>query len=200
MEAKLQFDGVVLAAGHSTRMGSDKALLVAPNAGGPMWQRQRDVLRVAGAADIFLSARPEQKWSRDAKGFAAVLHDALPGCGPLVGITAALERSARHHVAVLAVDLPQMDATWFVELAAQCRDGVGVVGRSGEVFEPLAAIYSRAVMWLAWEALARGEYALQPLLRRAVADGCMKVREIAVGTDQETWFENWNSGSAPRFR
>ena len=185
----ITFDAVVLAAGRSTRMGSDKALLAAP-AGGAMWERQRDVLAAAGAASVFLSARPEQRWSRDARGFAAVLHDALPGCGPIVGITAALERSARGHVAALAIDLPHMTAEWFQRLTLESAPGVGAVGRRDEFYEPLAAIYPRELMFLAWEALARGDYALQALLKRAVEDGLMRTLEI--GPAEAALFANWN--------
>src|SRR4051794_13850542 len=98
------FSAVVLAAGRSTRMGRDKALLEVD--GVPMWQRQRDLLAGVGAAEIFLSARPEQTWVRDAMaagGFAAVLHDAMPSAGPLCGITAAIERASHAHVVVLAI-------------------------------------------------------------------------------------------------
>ncbi len=193
MEA-MHLSGVVLAAGRSTRMGRDKALLPAPEAGEPMWARQRAVLAVAGAAEIFLSARPEQAWTREARGFAAVLHDALPECGPIVGITAALERaSTATHVAVLAIDLPRLPAAWFRELRALCAPGRGAVGRRGEFFEPLAAIYPRALMWPAWEALARGDYSLQALLRRGTAEGLMAVREIAPTDAAAGWLENRNA-------
>lgn len=180
---------VVLAAGRSTRMGRDKALLETD--GVPWWQRQRDVLAAAGAAEIFLSARPEQTWTRRAAGFAAVLHDALPDCGPLVGITAALERAAHPWTAALAIDLPAISATWFAGLLERKAPGVGVVGRRGDFFEPLAAIYPREMKWLAWEALARGEYSLQRLVAAAVAQGSLRVHEIGVG--ETPMFANWNS-------
>jgi molybdopterin-guanine dinucleotide biosynthesis protein A len=181
---------LVLAAGLSSRMGRDKALLAAPE-GGTMWERQRDVLNAAGAVEVFLSARPEQTWVRGATGFAAILHDALPGCGPLVGITAALERNTRtRHVAVLGIDLPGLPAAWFRRLHQVCEDEVGAVGVRDGRFEPLAAIYARPVMFTAWEALARGDYALQPLLGRAVSEGRMRVVEI--GPAEAAWFENWN--------
>ena len=48
----LEFSAVVLAAGHSTRMGSDKALL--EFAGVALWRRQHAMLRQAGAAEISL--------------------------------------------------------------------------------------------------------------------------------------------------
>src|SRR4051812_22899580 len=130
------FSAVVLAAGHSTRMGRDKALLEID--GQPLWRRQRDILAEAGAAEIFLSARPEQSWTRDAKGFTALIHDALPNCGPLVGITAAVERATHPLVAVLAIDLPNITPSWFRNLLATSTTTVGAVGRSGERYEPLA--------------------------------------------------------------
>src|SRR5687768_13384498 len=99
-------------------MGREKALLEVE--GTPLWQRQREVLANAGAAEIFLSARPDQAWSRTTKGFDAVIHDAMPGCGPMVGITAAIERSRYSLVAVLAVDLPVMTPTWFQSLSGAC--------------------------------------------------------------------------------
>lgn len=202
------FDGVVLAAGRSTRMGRDKALLPAPEGEGAMWERQRDLLRAAGAAEIFLSARPEQRWARDAVSvgrrgegergkFAAMLYDSMPGCGPMMGITAALERSARTHVAVLAIDLPRITSAWFLRLCGECARGVGAVGRrrdAGNFFEPLAAIYPREMMYFAWEALARGEYSLQTLIGRAVAEGLVRVCEIADADAR--WFENWNEPGA----
>src|SRR5438874_930496 len=110
----MDFAAVLLAAGRSTRMGRDKALLEVD--GVPLWQRQRDLLASLGAAEIFLSVRPEQEWSHRAPGFAALLYDDLPNAGPMSGITAALERTTHSHVAVLAIDLPRMDADWFRDL------------------------------------------------------------------------------------
>jgi molybdopterin-guanine dinucleotide biosynthesis protein A len=181
---------VVLAGGRSTRMGREKALLEVD--GVPQWQRQRDVLAAAGAAEIFLSARPEQEWAGAARGFTAVVHDALTAGGPLVGITAGLERATHPWLAVLAIDLPAMTPAWFSTLLCEVAPGVGVVGRRGGFFEPLAAIYPGEVRWLAWEALARGEFSLQRLLAAAVAQGLMRVHEIAAA--EAALFENWNEG------
>ena len=183
------FSAVLLAAGRSTRMGRDKALLEV--AGAPLWSHQREVLARAGAAEIFLSVRPEQEWAGRTAGFTAHLYDALSTGGPMVGITAALERAVHPHVAVLAIDLPRLPAGWFGSLLAECAPDVGCVGRRGEFFEPLAAVYPRELKWLLWEALARGEFSLQRLLAAAVAQGRMRVREI--GAAEAGWFENWNS-------
>jgi len=187
----LPFSAIVLAAGRSLRMGRDKALLEVE--GVPLWQRQHDVLSAAGAAEIFLSARSDQSWVRDAKGFAAVLHDAMPGCGPIVGLTAGLERATQPFLAVLAIDLPNITAEWFRSLVAEAMPGVGVVGRRGEIFEPLAALYPLEVRWLAWEAVARGEYSLQRLVASAVKEGLLRIREIK--SSEAKIFANWNRES-----
>ena len=185
--------GVVLAAGRSTRMGRDKALLEVD--GVPLWQRQQRVLVAAGATEIFLSARPDQAWARQAKGFAGLLHDALPGCGPIVGITAAMERATHPRVAVIGVDLPAMTPYWFLSMLAGLPMTQGAVARQGDFFEPLAAIYPRSSVHLFWEALARAEYSLQPVIARAVSEGLM--REVALPPGAGNVFANWNTGPVP---
>lgn len=91
---------------------------------------------------------------------------------------------------VLAVDLPRLQAEWFAGLMGKCAPSVGIVGRRGGYYEPLAAIYPREMMWLAWEALARGDYALQRWIAGGVRDGLLRVVDIV--DSQAEWFENWN--------
>ncbi len=182
------FNAVVLAGGHSTRMGRDKALLEI--AGTPLWQRQRDVLQAAGAADVWLSARPDQTWAHQATGFASRLDDSVLEGGPLAGISAALEVTGHAHLAVLAIDLPAMEAAWFAELAKECRAGLGVVGRRDGFFEPLAAIYPRELTALAREAMGRGEFSVQRWVAAGVDQGLLRVREIDAAV--APLFANWN--------
>jgi molybdenum cofactor guanylyltransferase len=183
-----EFSAVLLVAGHSTRMGRDKALLEID--GRPLWTRQRDVLAEAGAKEIFLSARPEQTWTYEAAGFTALLHDAMPNSGPLCGVTAGLERASYAHVAVLAVDLPRMESAWFAQLQARCSAGVGAVGKLADGFEPLAAIYPREMKWTAWEALAGGKLSLQQLVRTGSEQGLLNGCDIE--PNEAAWLENWN--------
>jgi molybdopterin-guanine dinucleotide biosynthesis protein A len=172
-------------------MGREKALLEVD--GAPLWRRQRDVLRAAGVAEIFLSVREEQLWRREAVGFAGQLLDAVAEGGPIIGLTAGLERASHGHLAVLAVDLPRMSAAWFARLRGECADGVGCVGRhrgDGQFFEPLAAIYPKALMMSGWEALVRAEFSLQRFVTAAVAEG--RLRVIEIGPEDMALFENWN--------
>lgn len=186
-----KFSAVVLAGGRSRRMGREKALL--EHGGAPLWQRQRDTLRAAGAAEVFLSVRAEQAWRADTAGFDAQLLDAEDDGGPLLGLAAGLERAAHAHLAVLAVDLPRMEPAWFSALWSACDADVGAVARrpgADGFFEPLAAIYPQALLFPVREALARGEFSLQRVVAAAVAGGRLRVREIA---PRETpWFGNWN--------
>jgi molybdenum cofactor guanylyltransferase len=182
------FDAVLLAAGRSTRMGRDKALL--ETAGRPLWERQRAVLARAGARQILLSARSDQAWADAAEGFAGIVRDASLDSGPLGGLVAALERGGQNHLAVLAVDLPRMEPAWFATLLADCTPGRGAVGRSGKWFEPLASVYPREVLPLARAALERGDLALQKLLAEAVRLNLLGVREISAA--EAPLFANWN--------
>ncbi|MDO8543729.1 MAG: molybdenum cofactor guanylyltransferase [Opitutaceae bacterium] len=184
---------VLLAAGRSIRMGSDKALLEVN--GIALWRRQRDVLAAAGASEIFLSARPDQPWAETADGFNAVVRDVVPGFGPIAGITAALERAAHSHLLVLAIDLPRMPAAWFGRLLRDCSAGMGAVGRREGMFEPLAAVYPRELLPVCHAAIARGHRSLQALLAAAVAENRMREHEITAA--ETPWFENWNERGFP---
>jgi len=190
MPTNLLFSAVVLAGGRSSRMGREKALLEVD--GAPLWRRQRDVLRAAGAAEVFLSVRAEQAWRREAEGFDGQVLDAVEVGGPIIGVTAGLERAGQRHLAALAVDLPRLPAEWFRRLGAECGPGVGAVGRRDGFFEPLAAIYPKELMLDAGEALVRAEFSLQKFVAAGVAAGRIRVREIAA--DEAAWFENWNEG------
>ncbi len=189
----LTFSAVLLAAGHSIRMRRDKALL--ERDGAVMWRRQRDLLAAAGAAELLLSARSDQAWAETAEGFAGVVRDASLDSGPLGGIVAALERAAHGHLAVLAVDLPRMEPAWLAGLAADARPGVGVVGRLGGFFEPLAAIYPRELAPLARAALERRELSLQKLLHAGVTAGLLQARDITAA--EAPLFTNWNEPTSP---
>ncbi|MEY3774430.1 MAG: hypothetical protein RLZZ129_1210 [Verrucomicrobiota bacterium] len=186
MSASPVFSAVLLAGGRSSRMGTDKALL--PVAGRSLWERQTDVLRMAGAREICFSVRPEQTWVPDG---ARVVRDAVPGAGPLAGIVAALAVCREPHLAVLAVDLPQMEPAWFKQLLARCAPGIGAVGRRDGFYEPLAAIYPRELLPASSSALARGEYSLQ----RLIAAAGERMISVEISAVEAARFENWNEPS-----
>lgn len=187
------FSAVLLAAGRSTRMGRDKALLEFE--GCPLWRRQWNLLAEAGATERFLSVRAEQDW---APADVTKISDAAPNAGPLAGIIAALEHCAMPLLLVLAVDLPGMQADYLRKLHERCGPTRGIVPwRRGGRPEPLCAIYPREVLAEARELLAHGHNAVTGLAATAGSLGL--IRTIAIEAEDEPLFVNWNSpGDAAR--
>jgi molybdenum cofactor guanylyltransferase len=167
--------GVVLAGGESRRMGRDKALVEVE--GEPLWKRQVGVLRAAGAARVVLARRREQ----EAVGYPDCCFDAFEGCGPLAGIHAALAIGGHPLVAVLAVDMPGIDAAWFKWLLGFCGQGAGAAAGEPGALEPLAAIYPAEALPEVAARLARRELSVQGLATALAAAGRMSLPALPAG-------------------
>lgn len=178
--------GAVLAGGESRRMGRDKARLRV--GGETLWRRQVRVLREAGAGQVVVVRREGQTGMRGVR----VVRDVFAGVGPLAGLHAALAAAGdAGWVAVLAVDMPAVEAAWFARLRKQCARGRGAVARHADGFEPLAAIYPGGARVRVERRLRRGEHALQGLVRALVRAKRMSVVEIAEA--ETAMMLNWNS-------
>jgi molybdopterin-guanine dinucleotide biosynthesis protein A len=167
--------GVVLAGGESRRMGRDKALVQVE--GEPLWKRQVGVLEKAGAERVVLIRRREQP----PVGYPDCHFDVFADSGPLAGIHAALGIGGHERVAVLAVDMPGIDAAWFEWLQGSCGPGVGAVAGHGSLLEPLAAFYPAKALTEVSARLARRELSLQGLARGLAAAGMMSVVTLPSG-------------------
>ena len=97
----------------------------------------------------------------------------------------------RSHVAVLAVDLPFIDRTWWVRLAKLCSPGIGVVARTRAGYEPLAAIYPCEARAEAATRLAQGEFALQKFVTTLVRSRRMRV--LRLNSAETRLLANWNT-------
>jgi molybdopterin-guanine dinucleotide biosynthesis protein A len=164
--------GVVLAGGESRRMGRDKAQVEVD--GEPLWMRQVGVLRAGGAERVVVARRRGQ----DPIAYADCCLDAFEGCGPLAGIHAALAIGGHPLIAVLAVDMPGVDAAWFGWLRGFCRAGVGAAAGAIGALEPLAAIYPAEALPVAAARLARRELSVQGLAAELAAAGRMSLVAI----------------------
>lgn len=190
----VRFAAVLLAGGQSRRMGRDKALLLV-DGGRVLWERQLDVLRSLGPAELFISGPARPGFPYDVR----LLEDERPGLGPLSGIVAALEAMTTPLLVVLAVDLPAMRADFLRGLLAGCsvNPGKGIVPRrAGDdaFYEPLAAVYPQGCLEAARRRLHTGDFALQGLMR--ATKPLFRVHPIP--EREETLFSNWNEpGSSP---
>jgi len=167
--------GVVLAGGESRRMGRDKAQVEVD--GEPLWRRQVGVLRAAGAERVVVARRRGQ----EAIGYPDCCFDAFEGCGPLAGIHAALAIGGYPLAAVLAVDMPGMDAAWFVWLRGFCGPGAGAVAGAIGALEPLAAIYPAEALPEAAARLERRELSVRGLATALAAAGRMSLVALPAG-------------------
>lgn len=178
--------GVVLAGGASRRMGRDKALLRV--AGEPLWRRQVKVLRTAGAEPVAIVRRNGQRvLDRE------ILHlrDAWEDAGPMAGLEVALSEMEGRWVAVLAVDMPGIEAAWFKWLQGFCRPGRGAVVRHAGGSEPLAAIYPREARAVVSRRLKAGQLSMQELVT-ALARG-RRMRVVRVEGAEKVRWRNWNT-------
>jgi molybdopterin-guanine dinucleotide biosynthesis protein A len=164
--------GVVLAGGASRRMGRDKALVEVE--GEPLWKRQVAVLRGGGAGRVVLVRRRDQ----EIIDYTDCRYDEYTDSGPLAGIHAALGVGGHPHVAVLAVDMPGIDAAWFEWLGRSCLPGVGAVAGHAQLLEPLAAIYPIGALPEVVARLGRGDLSVQGLARGLAAAGLMSVLSL----------------------
>lgn len=179
---------VIQAGGQSSRMGQDKALM--PFLGQPLIERQVARLRGLGAALLVVSNHPEQY---------AFLHlpmvsDHYPGAGPLGGLLTALEAVGTLQAAVVACDMPFLQARLIQAQSdlLQQEGADAVIPRSQEGPEPLHGVYRVATclpaVRAAFEAGERKMIAWYPAVR--VRE--MTMDEVAVWDPEFISFMNVN--------
>jgi molybdenum cofactor guanylyltransferase len=175
-------NGLVLAGGKSTRMGTDKGLL---NYHG---QAQRNYLmdllqNVLGKdAEVFLSVRAEQ----DLK-YLPVINDKFIGLGPFGAICSAFMHNPNTAYLVVATDLPFVNKE-VLELLISKRDttkiATAIKGKGKQFMEPLVTI---------WEPKA------YPVLLNYLAQGYSCPRKALINSDvaiveiDDAYIENINT-------
>lgn len=182
-----KFSAVLLAGGRSTRMGEDKAFIEVE--GAAAWQRQLAKLQALGPGELLLSANRQQEFP-EIPGVRMV-YDEAESLGPLGGLVSVLRQANESLVLVLGVDLLAMPEEFLRRICDQAFLDSGVVYKSGNHFEPLAALYPRTLLTLADECLKNGQLSLQGLLAMAVDDGAMQ--EHPLPSDASRFFFNVNS-------
>jgi len=183
------FSAALLAGGQSTRMGRDKALLPIPGSDLLLWQWQWRTLQELKPVETFWSGFARPGLPDDLR----IIPDAVSSVGPLGGLSACLEATRTDLLLVLAIDLPQMSATFLSGLLSRCSAQCGIVARRGDFFEPLAAVYPQQVRTLAAGQLIQGRHAMQDLVREAIAQGLLQ--EFPLDEKDVPLFKNVNQPS-----
>lgn len=180
-------NAIVLAGGLSTRMGTDKTLLLFE--GLPLVLRA--VQRISSCAEeVLLVVADPGKYA----GFGArVVVDLVPRRGPLGGLLSGLSASRAELNAVVAGDMPFFSPELMLQLAAHAEGFDAVVPLHMGRWEPLHAVYSRNCLVAARALLAESEKAgLADLLRR-VRTLPVAVEDLDPARDWETVFLNVNT-------
>ncbi len=144
----------VLAGGRSTRMGTDKALLVLDGKtllehALSIARELSDCVRIVGAGDRYSSFGCE------------IVEDEFPQCGPLGGIHAALGASDREVNIVLSVDTPLVRANflrYLVQRATAKPDVLVTVPNAAGGVQGTCAVYRRPFREVAEQQLKRERY------------------------------------------
>ena len=140
-------------------MGVDKATI---DAGG-VTLLERAVTRLRAVCDPVLIAPGDLPL---AGGADASVVDAVRGAGPLAGLVAALRVAPHHLLAVVAVDLPWLDAGLLQMLARSIGDHDAAVCETESGPEPLHAVYARTALDAAESALHGADRSLRGLIDR----------------------------------
>ena len=156
------FSLIILAGGHGSRMGRDKALLTMPD-GRTFLQHQLDKGRALGITDILLSG------SRTETEGVRVIPDNLPDSGPLGGLEACLPVISHEKALVLGVDTPLVPVEELTRLMTRARSNTEPVTvlRSPDGLQPLIGVYDRSVLPIIREQRTLGRRKLLLTLERS---------------------------------
>lgn len=170
-------------------MGRDKAFLEV--GGVTLLARQAALLRSVGVDEIIVSGRVGVDYA-EAGADARVVNDVVADAGPIAGLAAVLEAARNSWVLVLAVDLPHITAPALRQLIGASKGGtMGVVPRGKFGYEPLVALYPRALAGILDQRLKNGRFELQSVL--AEAEELKLLESLPVSAFAEGTFANWNS-------
>ncbi|OGG52113.1 MAG: hypothetical protein A3F84_19880 [Candidatus Handelsmanbacteria bacterium RIFCSPLOWO2_12_FULL_64_10] len=153
-------DGFLLAGGKSSRMGCNKALLVA--GGVPLIQRVADALRAVTSRVTVIANLPEDY------GFLGlpILGDAVRDAGPLGGIYTALCATQSEACFVLACDLPLVRPGVLRLLAQEAGGADAAIPRTEDGDHPLCAVYARTGLAQAEAQMRAGDFKVARFLGR----------------------------------
>lgn len=150
--------GVVLAGGRSVRMGRDKALLVLD--GSSLLEWAVHVLEQTTGEVIVVGRGRPSGWDIPAR----FVPDDLPGAGPLGGLLTGLRVARRPFVAVVACDMPFLEAATLRALLRLAPGYDAVVPRVDGQAQPLHAVYARGIGPAVQARLTAGKGSLLGLL------------------------------------
>jgi len=187
--------GIILCGGQSSRMGSDKGLLLVNE---KTWA-QTAVEKLASlglAVKLSLNNNQYPAYQSEFSSVELIVDDAsLHFKGPLLGVISCHLKYPSEDLFILACDMPLMELALLNELyyeyQRQTTAGAFVFTNNGE-WEPLCGIYTASALAHILSLLQSGQ--LIKFSMKNVLDH-LNVKSIALRSDQKTAFRNYNSRS-----
>jgi molybdenum cofactor guanylyltransferase len=170
--------GFVLAGGHSSRMGRDKALLEFE--GRPLAAHALDLFQEVGITAMIAGAAASGRAAL--VKFAPVIEDASSGLGPLSGICAALLVTSARYGMFLPVDLPLLPASLLIYLlrSARITRSVATICAVSGFTQTFPVVLDRAALPALKNELDSQRYGCFSAFQAAAATAGQSVRSVAV--------------------
>ncbi len=166
---------IVLAGGHSSRMGQDKALIEI--AGVPMLRRVCEAA-LHCTPRVYVVARDDRYQALLPPDCQLLIETPLAGenrgSGPLVGFAQGLVAIATDWVLLLACDLPRLQGpvlqTWCQQLDSVPLTAIALLPRSPQGWEPLCGFYRCSSLTSLTDFVATGGRSFQAWLARQTVE------------------------------
>jgi len=159
LDVKTKISGFILAGGKSSRMGTDKALIVFQNE--PLLGRMKNRIEPL-CSQVFISgSNPEYA------GFdVPLIPDVFPECGPISGLYSCLKFSSSEWNLIVSVDSPFVNEELFNLLISHATDSDCVIPQHILGIEPLIGIYNKKSLPVIEEMIHAGDFKLMNLLTK----------------------------------
>jgi FdhD protein len=178
--------GVILAGGHSSRMGSNKALL--PYRGGRFVEAIHRLLRGIFPEVILVTNNPEQYDFLPCRK----VPDLFEGMGVLAGIHSGLYHSSNPAILAVACDMPYLMEGLLRHLAARADAGGVLIPESPGGLEPLHAVYGKGCLAAIEATLLSGQRRIVSFFDRTNVSR-MNVEQVACYDPSFDSFKNINT-------
>ena len=159
---------IILAGGHSKRMGRDKALLPLPGHEQFTFIEHLTTLLTSLCGEVILVARDAKQAAHYATRLSIpVVTDNVPDVGPLMGVFSGLQAIHSSHALVTAVDMAFVQPEMVSFLLSQQVDDALLVPLVDNVPQVLFAVYARTLLPIIEERLQAGRRDPRSLLEVA---------------------------------
>lgn len=159
MADNLSISGFILAGGKSSRMGTDKALL--------MFQDKPLLLHMIKRIEPFCDRIAISGQNSEYANFEfEMVPDLYSDCGPIAGIFSALKYSDSDWNLMVSVDVPFVNDELFLSLISNTGESDCIIPEHNFGVEPLVGLYHRRTLPVIEKMITSGDYRLTNLLSK----------------------------------